>query len=79
MASIDIKIHPQSGVVWKPLAEVAPLLNIEFGEEEPPNALLFADPDGETHVYVIGEEGRANLLRMLTGGIIVPTNGAAIQ
>lgn len=35
--------------------------------------LAFTDVDGESHVYVLDETGKQELIKRLTGGLVVPT------
>lgn len=79
MAGIDVKLHPFANFAFKPLGELIGVVHVEAagsgengGQPQPPKGLAFTDPDGETHVYVFTEEGRANLVAMLTGGIVIP-------
>jgi hypothetical protein len=79
MAGITRTIHPVSNFVWAPLAKIAPDMQLSpapggngHSPDDPPQGLLFVDPDGETHIFVFGEEGRQKLLAALTGGIVLP-------
>lgn len=76
-------VHSQSNFQYDSCDAIAPDLGLKFESNDPrsngsdpasytPKALAFTDPDGETHVYPMTEEARENLVRMLTGGIIVP-------
>lgn len=75
MASVTRSVHPQSGVLWGPLAQIAPDVGIKFDGDEEPMALAFVDPDNETHIFLFTEDGRKGLVKQLTGGIIVAGNG----
>jgi len=80
MAGITRTVHPQSNFFWRPLAEAAPDMNLQGGDPgNPPMALVFVDPDVETHVFVFGEDGRQALLKALTGGVIIPNGVVPIQ
>lgn len=80
MSGLRRTIHPQANFDWVPLADIAPDIavmpkpRVENGEApEQPYALVFTDADDkETHVYVFSESGRQNLVRTLTGGIVLP-------
>lgn len=80
MSGLRRTIHPQANFDWLPLAEVAPEIAVspqpraENGEApERPYALVFTDADDrEQHVYIFSAEGRQNLVRTLTGGIVLP-------
>lgn len=76
MASIARHIHLRSDFRWEPIAKTVPDLTFTVeGMEEAPMALTFVDPDGETHVYAFGEDGRKKLISALTGGLVVASNG----
>lgn len=80
MAGITRKVHMVSNVEWGPIDRFAADLGIRNqpengGDPEQPKALCFADPDGETHVYIFNEDGRKALIRQLTGGLVVPGQG----
>lgn len=81
VAGLNRSIHPVANIAWAPLSQIAPDVGIHStpaiengdGKPEEPMALAFTDPqDGETHVYVFTQQGKENLMRTLTGGIIVP-------
>jgi hypothetical protein len=78
MAGITRTIHPQSSVRYAPISQIAPDVQMranvtpENGAGEEVQALAFIDPDGETHIYPLSEEGKQALLKQLTGGIVVP-------
>lgn len=77
MASIARHVHPFAEFDFGPIDRFAPDLGMrgkpaeEGGEAPIPNAVAFRDPDGETHVYVISDEGRTALMKCLSGGIII--------
>ena len=76
MSGFTRKVHPVSNVVWKKLKQLAPdvqATGANGSEPEEPMALAFVDPDLETHIYLFTEEGRVNLIRQLTGGLVVPS------
>jgi hypothetical protein len=82
MAGFVRKVHMESTVEWGPIDRFAPDLEVRVTVEagaEPvqPMALRFLDHDGEAHVYAFSEEGKAALLKTLTGGVIVP-NGSGL-
>lgn len=80
MSGLRRTVHPKSDFSYKPLSEVAPDLVVaqrppegNGGEPEQPMALVFTDiDDQEQHVYVFSDKGRQNLIRELTGGIVLP-------
>lgn len=76
MAALRRTVHPRADIGWAPLKQLCPDIKLELtrpdGKTEEPWGLLFTDPDGEQHVYVFAEQGRQNLLRHLTGGLILP-------
>lgn len=65
-------VHPGSRVSFGKLADFAPTLKAKSDEKDP-KAFAFADPDGEVHVFYVGEEDRTRLLAEMTGGIVPPT------
>lgn len=77
MASITRHVHLFSEFDFGPIDRFAADLGVrgkpaeEGGEKPVPNAIAFRDPDGETHVYVLSDEGRAELTKCLSGGIII--------
>jgi len=42
------------------------------GEDVELRALQLADTDGETHLFVFDDGGREQLLKAITGGIVIP-------
>jgi hypothetical protein len=78
MAGFTRKVHMTSQFDYGSIDRVAPDLAIRGpaqgngGGQVTPDALWFADPDGEVHVYVFSEEARQALIRKLTGGLVVP-------
>lgn len=80
MAGVSLRIHPMTTWRWGKLEEIAGTA-VTMQVDDPqangdPNAELFGlcctDPDGEIHVFACTEEGKQNLIRQLTGGVIVP-------
>lgn len=77
MAGITRRVHLVTNFEWKKFKHLVPDLTLtadtQNGDEpEEPMALAFVDPDGETHIYLFTEVGRVNLIRKLTGGLVVP-------
>lgn len=76
---INVKVHPQSQIDWKPIDELVPLLGLKAVKpagnglqvDEPLHGLVFTDADGEIHVYAFTDEARTTLIEKLTGGIMV--------
>ena len=84
MAGSQLKVHVVSRMSWKPLDDLAGfiaddvtrMVQPESGNGAAPPKLMglaFTDPDGESHVYVLDEAGKQQLLKQLTGGLVVPT------
>lgn len=79
MAGMKIGVHHQFGSDFGPVSRfVPPTLQVQEnadsggGKPTEPKALVFLDPaDGETHVYVLSEQMRVQIVRMLTGGVVV--------
>jgi hypothetical protein len=74
MAGITRTIHPRWQLNYAPLERMVPDLRVssENGEAEvPTHGLAFTDPDGETHVYMLTDSQKTELVKMLTG-VIVP-------
>lgn len=81
MTSVSRHVHVQSTMAFGSIDRIAPDLGLRFEgeatngsppEHVTPNALWFTDPDGETHVYPLTEDGRKSLVQMLTGGVVLP-------
>jgi hypothetical protein len=78
MAGFTRTVHPQANFEWRKLAELAPDViitpNVPEAEQQAAEVmgLAFIDPDGETHIYVMTDEGKGNLIRKLTGGVVLP-------
>ena len=74
MAGFRRTVHPQADIVWGKMADIAPDIVVNQPDANGSEAmgLAFMDPDGEQHVYVFSDLGRENLIRQLTGGVIVP-------
>lgn len=73
MSSLRRSVHTATEVRWLPLEHAAPDLLPSGEGSESLMALVLVDPDDkETHIYVFTEEGRRQLLEILTGGIVVP-------
>ncbi len=83
MASLSRHIHLQTNFFWRPLSEIAPDMKVQLppsegngnGEPTVPMALIFVDPDNETHVYVFDESDKQRLLTTLTGGVVIARPG----
>ena len=82
MAGLKIGVHVQYVPDFGPADKfVPPTLQVQEnadaggGKPTVPNALVFVEPDGETHVYVVSEQMRQQILRILTGGVIVAKPG----
>ena len=82
MAGVKIGVHIQYVPDWGPADKfVPPTLQVQEqadaggGKPTIPNALTFVELDGETHVFLVSEAMRQQLLRMLTGGIVVAREG----
>lgn len=81
MAGIVRKIHPNTNFIFGPAEKLVPdaqmkATNNETGEEVETFALVMLDPDGEAHVYPMTAEGKQGLLATITGGVVIPQNGA---
>jgi hypothetical protein len=73
-------IHPAASFFWRPLAEIAPDLQIAaIDPADPPMGLLMLDQDGSIEVYVFNEDGRKKLVEALTGGVILPNGAVPLQ
>jgi hypothetical protein len=77
-------VHPPGArIFWQPARAACPDMSFQVNappangrDPEEAMALSFVDPrDGEAHVFLFTEEGRQNLLRLLTAGVIVPGAG----
>lgn len=80
MAGLSRKVHMVADFDFGPIDRYAPDLGIRVtgtngDEPEQPKALRFQDPDGEVHIYLFSDEGRRELVRKLTGGLVVPGGG----
>ena len=85
MSGFKINVHHQYVPDWGPASNfVPPTVQMQergdSGGSQPtePKALVFVDPDGESHVFLVSEKMRQQLLRMLTGGVIVAGGGDII-
>lgn len=79
MSGLRRTVHAAANFDWKPLKHLAPDVAVQQqapvngSEPAEPMGLAFVDvDDGETHIYLFTEEGKANLIRQLTGGVILP-------
>ena len=77
--AVEISVHHQYVPDWGPAVNfVPPTLQVQEqgdsggGTPSVPNALVFLEPDGTSHVYLVSEKMRQKLLQMLTGGIVLP-------
>ena len=82
MAGARVNVHANFGFDFGPASRFTPpQLRIQEnadpggGQPSEPNALMFVDPDGEMHVFVLSEKTKQNLLAKLTGGIVVAGEG----
>lgn len=84
MAGASIRVHPMSDMdygplermIGKPLTDdlLAIIAADENGKKPDMFALTFTDRgDGETHAYVFTDTGKQNLIRRMTGGLVVPS------
>lgn len=82
MAGHKRTIHVGTRILWLKMSEVAPDMQLHDPSRAAagngdavvdPMALVFADPDAETHVYPLDEEQRKSLIQTLTGGVVLPT------
>ena len=81
MASITRHVHLKTAFDFGPIDKFCPDLQVREpatngGEPAIPNAICFVDPDGETHIFRLGEEHRRALIGKLTGGVMVVPGGA---
>jgi hypothetical protein len=62
-------------VAW-PEARAVPI----DGDPQPDTmmALVFREPDGSQHVFPFDTMGRQQLVKMLTGGVVVPVRGNGV-
>lgn len=78
-----IQIHVHAAIAVAPIDELVGVARVKLTkpaddgggvpEEVPLKGLAFTDiQTGETHIYVLTDEGRENLIRNLTGGIVLP-------
>lgn len=80
MASISTHIHPQADMAFEKMSKLAPQLQIgglgPTGEPVTSDDIMglkFTDPDGETHIYILSDDGKAGLIATLTGGVHIAT------
>jgi hypothetical protein len=82
MAGLHRTVHPHANIAWAKLKQIAPDVGVQVktvaelnGAASDPDlmGLSFTDPDGEQHIYIFTDEGRVNLIRQLTGGLVVPS------
>lgn len=84
MAGAQLKVHVISNMKFQRLEELVGWIADDVratinapaernGDRPKLMGLAFTDPDGESHVYVFTDEGKQNLIRQLTGGLVVPS------
>ena len=79
MAGMETTVHLNYAPQYGPASKfIPPTLTVQEeadaggGKPSEPNALVFVDPrDGETHVYLMSEKMRQQVLQLLTGGIVI--------
>ena len=77
MAGITRKVHLKTAFDYGSIDKFAPDMQCRVPPENgggvpvTPNAICFCDPDGETHVFILDEDGRKALISKLCGGVIV--------
>ena len=82
MAGASVKVHLISNMTYKPLEQLIGFFGDDIkamvnagdnGQKPKLYGLAFDDPDGEAHIFVMTDDGKQNLIRKLTGGLVVPT------
>ena len=76
------RVYMAAQFAYGPLSELAPEITLRDGQGDQidPQALQLTSGDGvnsEANLYVLDDGGKEALLRLLTGGVIIPAKGAA--
>jgi hypothetical protein len=64
-------VHVDSKIKYAPMTELCPDMIISLPSGETAMGMAFIDGDGEQHVYVFSEDGKADLLKQMNGGGLV--------
>lgn len=83
MAATTIHVHLHETMAFAPIDELVGVANVKLTRnadagggiptDVPLKGLAFTDlQTGETHIHVLTDEGRQNLVEKLTGGIVLP-------
>jgi hypothetical protein len=68
-------LYPVVQSDWLPLEVAWPearAVPVDGHEPEMMMALVFREPDGSQHIYPFDSQGRQQLVKLLTGGVVIP-------